>query len=407
MFRSIFVLLALASLYAAPAFAQFGGPFGHMCVSSPTTANFAYCWGAAENGKLGNGTTTPNQLQPNIVRGTFGAWHDWTMISTGNQATCGIRGGEVYCWGLAANGRLGNGTTTPNQTTPSLVLGGWSDWTQIAAATDNHACGIRSGQAYCWGVPFEGQLGNGTTSGSRSSPSMVLGGWSDWTRIAVGLSFTCGIRAGQAYCWGRAANGRLGNGTVTPNRTTPSLVEGGWSDWTDISLGFDHACGIRGGQAYCWGLAANGRLGNGTTTPDQTTPSLVLGGWSDWTSISAGRFHTCGVRAGQGYCWGGAANGRLGNGTTTPDQTTPSLVLGGWSDWTQISAARSEYSCGIRAGQAYCWGAWSNGQLGHGSGTQDRLSPTLVLNALPNVLQIGAGGNHSCALVSQTITLGC
>jgi hypothetical protein len=50
-----------------------------------------------------------------------------------------------------------------------------------------------------------------------------VGSGSDWTLIASGGYHACGLRAGQAYCWGRSEYGETGN--VTPSWNSPTLVE--------------------------------------------------------------------------------------------------------------------------------------------------------------------------------------
>jgi len=342
--------------------------------SAITVDGNAFSWGAASDGKLGNGTTTPNQTTPSLILGGY----KWINIGAGGTHAAGITSdGDAYCWGEATSGRLGNGTTTPSQTTPSLVLGGYK-WLGISAGSSHSAGIISNGDAYCWGAATEGKLGNGTTTPNQTTPSLVLGGHK-WVSISAGGSFTSAITIdGDAYCWGAAANGRLGNGTTTPDQTTPSLVLGGHK-WVSISAGSSFAAGIiSNGDAYCWGTANNGQIGNGTTTPDQNTPSLVLGGYK-WIAISAGGTHAAGITSdGDAYCWGEATNGRLGNGTTTPDQTTPSLVLGGHK-WVSISAGDT-FTLGITVnGDAYSWGQSSTGRLGNGTTTPDQTTPSLVL----------------------------
>jgi len=80
-----------------------------------------------------------------------------------------------------------------------------------------------------------------------------------------------------------------------------------------ISAGEFHTCGVRpSGAAYCWG---GGELGDGDST-GSATPVAVSGGLA-FAVVSAGTGHTCGVTTeGTAYCWGINLFGELGTGTT-------------------------------------------------------------------------------------------
>ena len=174
-----------------------------------------------------------------------------------------------------------------------------------------------------------------------------------WTRAAP---TRCRVRDDQLpwWCWGQNGWKQLGDGTST-NRTTPTRV-GTVSDWSSVSAGGLHTCGVRtDGTAWCWGHNFNGQLGDGTTT-DRTIP-IQIGTTSDWAMIRAGSTHTCGVRTdGTAWCWG--SNwfwGALGDGTTT-DRNTPTQV-GTDTRWISITVGVGN-TCAIRTdGTAWCWGS--------------------------------------------------
>ena len=53
-----------------------------------------YCWGDNGDGELGDGTTT-DRSAPTLI----GTESDWSSVYAGNDATCGLRGSTLYCWG--------------------------------------------------------------------------------------------------------------------------------------------------------------------------------------------------------------------------------------------------------------------------------------------------------------------
>ncbi|MDR2965188.1 MAG: hypothetical protein LBU88_05380 [Treponema sp.] len=144
----------------------------------------------------------------------------FTMVSAGSQHSLGIRDGRLYAWGLADDGRLGNGATSGNVTTP-VQIGTDTDWTFVSAG-NSHSLGIRGGRLYAWGSAFIGKLGNGAISGDVTTP-VQIGTDTDWTFVSAGVQHSLGIRAGL-YAWGLANDGRLGNGATSGNVTTPTGI---------------------------------------------------------------------------------------------------------------------------------------------------------------------------------------
>ncbi|MEX0649644.1 MAG: Ig-like domain-containing protein, partial [Candidatus Andersenbacteria bacterium] len=377
-----------------------------------------YCWGAASSGRLGNGTSTSNQASPVAVLGIGGSGYlsGISAISAGSTHTCALKsdGSRVYCWGAAGNGRLGNGATTPNQTSPVEVLGvggsgTLSDISAISAGT-SHTCALKSdgSRVYCWGLNTNGRLGDASAT-QRTSPVEVkdVGGsdtLSGISAISAGGAHTCALKSdgSRVYCWGAAASGRLGNGQTSPDQTSPVEVlgvagSGNLSGISQIAAGGGQTCALKsdGSRVYCWGLGSSGQRGDGSAGANQTSPVEVLGvggsgTLSDISAISTGNSsaHTCALKSdgSRVYCWGAAGNGRLGNGATTPNQTSPVEVLGvggsgTLSDISAISAGGSAYTCALKSSNSriYCWGAGSSGQRGDGTTGTSQLSPVEVV----------------------------
>jgi len=325
----------------------------HSCVLSGTQV---YCWGANEQGQLGDGQVESRDT-PDGIAGDI----EFTQVSAGLDFSCALtRAGEAYCWGLNDRGQLGDGTPS-NRSAPVRVAGNLSF--QTLRTGKRHSCGLTAaGEVACWGFNERGQLGDGTTT-NRSSP-VTIKAPVRFISIALGSSHTCGISFdGTAYCWGDNTAGQLGDDSRNAHRT-PEVVAGGLH-FTSISAGDLHTCAVAdGGEAYCWGRNSFGQLGTGGTT-DAGVPAKVDTP-TRFRSVSLGTIHSCGrTAAGQAWCWGRNTYGQLGDGTQT-QQNSPIRVNGGGT-FSSLSATGA-HTCGATTeGETWCWGFNTTGQLGDGS----------------------------------------
>ena len=152
----------------------------------------------------------------------------------------------------------------------SATVMGDMEWS-FSQFTSNgfHACALTTtGQAYCWGLNNQGQLGNNSTTNSSIPVAVQMPAGVSFQSITAGDKHTCALTTtGQAYCWGINQYGRLGNNSTT-NSSIPAAVQmpAGVS-FQSIAAGYYHTCAITTtGQAYCWGYGGSGQLGNNSTT---------------------------------------------------------------------------------------------------------------------------------------------
>jgi alpha-tubulin suppressor-like RCC1 family protein len=359
----------------------------------------AYAWGEGFLGRLGDDTATAKSSPVTVIGGIT----NWNQLSAGNAHSLGVTStGIAYGWGYNGKGGLGDGTTTSRRS-PVTVVGGITNWSQVDAAWGTHSLGVTSaGIAYAWGYNSYGQLGTGNTTSSRS-PVTVIGGITNWSQLSAGGEHSLGVTsAGIAYAWGRnntfgGLAGRLGDGTTT-NRSSPVTVVGGITNWSQVSAGLQHSLGLTStGIAYAWGINLYGNLGDGTQT-SRSSPVTVVGGITNWSQVSAGNQHSLGLTsAGIAYAWGLNTSGRLGDGTTG-NKSSPVTVVGGITNWSQLNGGLT-HSLGLTStGIAYAWGSSNTGQLGDGT-TTSRSSPVTVVGGITNWAQLSAG-EHSLALTA-------
>jgi len=343
-----------------------------------------YAWGSNSTGQIGDGSTVSKSSPVSVV----GGFTDWVQVSGGNYHSLGIRAnGSAWAWGSNNLGRLGTNNTT-NRSSPVSVVGAFTDWVQVSGGF-SHSLGVRAnGSAWAWGANSYGRLGDGTTT-SRSSPVSVVGGFTDWVQVSVGIH-SLGLRAnGTAWAWGANSYGNLGDGT-TVEKSSPVSVVGGFTDWVQLAAGLRHSLGVRAnGTAWAWGSNIFGQIGDNTTT-GRSSPVSVIGGFTNWVQVSGGTSHSIGLRAnGTTWAWGDNGSGRLGDGTTVASRLSPVSVIGGFTDWIQV-AAGGNFNIAIRAnGSAWAWGSNLRGQIGDGT-TVAKSSPVSVIGGFTDWVEVAA-----------------
>jgi len=157
--------------------------------------------------------------------------------------------------------------------------------------------------------------------------------------------------------------------------------------------------------------------GGGEAMPDAEAPSYAIVG------LSAGFRNSCAVmRSGHVYCWGGNDTRALGSDTVSADcpgqvfacSPDPRLVPG-IDDAIQVGTGDG-FSCALtRAGNVWCWGTNSNGQLGAGidTGNSAPVRVRIMTSAggatpiLDGVDALGVARDHACARVAKTKGLVC
>ncbi|HEY0906526.1 MAG TPA: hypothetical protein VGE17_04945, partial [Methylophilus sp.] len=115
-----------------------------------------YCWGSDSSGQLGNGAAiTANQISPSQE---FSGATDWESAMNVYTHSCGLKqNGDVWCWGANNNGQVGDGTTN-NAVSPVYTMNGFKSLAQ--GYSSYTTCGITiDSRLVCWGSNSQGQAG--------------------------------------------------------------------------------------------------------------------------------------------------------------------------------------------------------------------------------------------------------
>ena len=191
--------------------------------------------------------------------------YQFSLITSGSNHSCGLASGAIYCWGLNANGQLGDGTTI-NRVAPTVVSGNQQFMTVGAGETLTCALDV-NGKAWCWGNISAAATKQTTPKDYPTAPA--------FSQLTVGGGHACALTSdGSAYCWGDNRSGQLGDSTLV-NRADPVAVKGGMK-FKAISAGYEHTCAqTLDGSVACWGLNSVGELGDSVTGP-RTVPRFVV-----------------------------------------------------------------------------------------------------------------------------------
>ena len=295
------------------------------------------CWGSNAKGQLGAAFADPGPFNYPFTGVTDSPTNDNGVdlrgVTCGAEFACALGpDGTPWCWGANENGQLGNGST--DSAIAATAISGFN-FTQITAGA-HHACGVQADNTvWCWGDGSLGQLGN-TTKKDALIPTLVGKVAAAPDRpLALGNDFTLALSTKAAknpYAWGSNSFGQLGNDTHLDSLSPGALAGLLSSDFVAAGTLYsgstaEHACARLGDRLFCWGANVFGELGDGSTD-DQPSPVQIFDGKTDATklapgshSVAIGGRHTCAITAkGDVLCWGANHRYQLGSNALTPQR---------------------------------------------------------------------------------------
>jgi alpha-tubulin suppressor-like RCC1 family protein len=365
--------------------------------------------GAGSSSSTGDATTEIGSSShgDGSSSGTGGACGDMPCpctrsVATGINHTCAARDdGTVMCWGADNQGQLGQGPGAGPIPEPQLVVIPGGEAIDQLRTSSNGTCGRGPGEAvWCWGDNNNGELTTpGKSPGGAVGPTALpiagpLGA------LGQGPAHTCvGATEGSGVtCLGSNGYSELGGGGTQPIENAVP----GMDAIDELALGNDHSCARAAGQVWCWGRDNQGQLGQNTVTGPTPDPApVVLPGPA--SHLVAGNDHTCAaLDDGESVrCWGGGDLGQIGEGATN-NRYLPTVLDPPLPAAVVAMQAKVDTTCALlEDGSLWCWGDDNGGALGTDVPNGDLLlAPARVLTVddLPEpIAEFSLGGAHICA----------
>lgn len=281
-------------------------------------------WACGYNGSERLGLAGGNKSSfTQVVVGT----NKWKSVSTGNRFTVALStDGTLWSCGYNVSWQLSTGDRTNRTTLTKSVPEMY--WKSVNAG-GSHRFSIKLDDDSLWSCGYNGtgQCGLGDVI-QRSAPTQVPAS-GPWDSVVSGDRHSLALKKdGTLWACGYSNWGQTGiGGTYTFSQIAGS--------WKTMSAAGNTSAGIkRDGTLWTWGQNSAGGLGLNDMS-QRNTPTQVLGGGTNWASISVGYYHSVAIKT-DGTLWscGYNAFGQLNLGDTANRSTFTKMP--GSNNWKTV-----------------------------------------------------------------------
>jgi alpha-tubulin suppressor-like RCC1 family protein len=357
----------------------------------PPVADDVYSWGGNEFGQLGINSKVNQKVPVFVVDSEL-----WQTFSLGHYHTLGIDSdGKLFSCGFNYYGQLGlevNGQGTNQKELTYIPSGYFQDgsvyssgmlYNKVAAGSQYSLAIDNSGVLFAAGGNSHGALGLGNQISKDKFTVVGL----DFEFIPMPSTVDDGIDGGNnVFDFGGTnpskakyvADGTSGTGSKTyrinniPAASAVAVLNQGLESFVSYTGGTIE--GSAGGYDYFSDFVEIEVSGNYDKLSIATLNDSFLGNGQElfyydnlnngWTDISAGNYHSLGIKDSCLYTWGNNSFGQLGNGDNR-DIFSP-VKIGSKTNWASVAAGNNHSIAVDDLGVAYAFGSNSNGQLGLG-----------------------------------------
>jgi alpha-tubulin suppressor-like RCC1 family protein len=307
------------------------------------------------------------------------------QVGTSNAAQYALlTDGTLWAWGVGTRGELGDGGTANSFTTPVEVQ--FPPGVRIASIPtdampfDTGYAIDTNGNVWGWGANQGGELCLGNKTQFDTPVELPL---SRVTAVAGAANHTTYDAAGTLYSCGENSDGELGDGK-TKGSDVPVQVKGlsGQSVTALVSGYANVGALLSNGTYYDWGWDGQGQLGDGITGETSEVPVQVSLPAAATQAVEGGNsidddLTLVMLSNGEIYGWGANTSYQLGTGNRD-NEASPVRIFPPFGVTYQTLAAGGQTSYAIStSGDVYAWGGDKYGQVGNGT-TDTATEPIVV-----------------------------
>ena len=334
--------------------------------------------------------------------------------------------GNVLAWGANASLVLGQGagfertSTVPVMVNNSEGNGSLNSIVSSSAGEQDAMALTEAGQVFVWG-----ELHDFARSGAKQLPTLVRnpannGVLNHIVQMSVGAANAVALADdGRVFTWGRYSGQGVESEIKFPNQPKHPDGTGALGGIVQVAAGFNHTLALSGdGKVYAWGWNSYGETGRGTAQTQEMLPATVklvdgteLG---NIVQVVAGYHYSLALAAdGRVYAWGDNGYEQLGLGAAHGKHYSAELVkdvtgTAPLANIVMLAAGRLHALALDNKGRVLSWGFANDGRLGAGPNGKRAFNgrPLPVVGAdglgeLANVVSVGAGPDHSVAVLAD------